>query len=60
MTTTKPRWVECADMASGVLTKARDVEPKDGEKDAVLREAHAWMSLACIYRDGQERDLTDA
>lgn len=55
-TTTKPRWVECADKASEVLDTANTIrEPV--EKDATLREAHAWMQLACIYRDGHERKL---
>lgn len=50
-TTTKPRWVECADKASEVLDTARSVrEPV--EKDATVREADAWMRLGYLYRDG--------
>ena len=55
-TATKPRWVEVADKAAEVLDTARDADPTTGAKDAITREAHAWMTLACIYRDGK---LTD-
>lgn len=50
-TPTKPRWVECADKASEVLTAAREADPTDGAKDAIVREAHAWMQLAYLYAD---------
>jgi hypothetical protein len=49
-TITKPRWVECADKASNVLDAARDA--KNDEKDAIVREADAWMRLGYLYRDG--------
>jgi hypothetical protein len=58
-TTAKPRWVECADEASKVLTAARIVTDRES-KDGIVNEAHAWMNLACIYRDGQERKLTES
>jgi hypothetical protein len=48
-TTTKPRWVECADEASKVLASARDA--KNDEKDAIVREADAWTRLAYLYAD---------
>lgn len=55
-TATKPRWVEVADTAALVLADAREMK-EPVEKDATIREAHAWMNLACIYRDGAERKL---
>lgn len=54
MTTTeisKPRWVECADKAAIVLDVARSSSAE--ERDAIVREADAWMRLACVYRDGR-------
>lgn len=51
-TQTKPRWVECADKASEVLEAARNAKcDGSGEKDAIVREADAWMRLAYLYAD---------
>lgn len=55
-TTNKPRWVEVADRAADVLEAARQTDSSE-DRDSVVREAHAWMQLACVYRDGQERNL---
>lgn len=49
--TPKPRWVECADKASAVLDTARAADSTDGSKDAIVREAGAWMQLAYLYAD---------
>lgn len=46
----KPRWVECADEATQVLKAARS-EDDVSKKDAVVREAHAWMTLGRLYRE---------
>lgn len=48
-TTTKPRWVECADKASTVLDVARNAD--NDERDAIVREADAWMRLGYLYAD---------
>lgn len=48
----KPRWVECADAAAEVLTRTgggQALTPE--ERDASVREAHAWMQLAYLYRE---------
>ena len=48
---TKPRWVDCADKAEKVLSRAED--QKDvAQKEMTLNEAHAWMRLADIFRMG--------
>lgn len=47
----KPRWVECADKAAEILETARG-ERDPGMRDKIINEAHAWMRLADIFRDG--------
>lgn len=47
-TTTKPRWVECADKAAEVLDVAR--KATNEERDAIIREANAWMQLGYLYK----------
>lgn len=48
-TTNKPRWVECADEAASVLAVARTAISE--ERDAIVREADAWMRLAYLYNN---------
>lgn len=50
--TAKPRWVECADESAKVLAEARKWADIDN-RDSIIREAQAWMNLACIYQNGQ-------
>lgn len=55
----KPRWVDCADEAEKVLKSARS-EHEAGKKDAIVREAHAWMDLGRLYRMDRYEDEPDS
>lgn len=48
---TKPRWVDMCDQAERTLNLAH-IEEDPVKKDKIINEAHAWMRLADILRDG--------